>query len=228
MAEDGPVLVEAPAELWRVHRGADPLAFRPLQASSRAVPGAGNRFDSPDGSYGVLYFGSSLTGCFGEVLARLRPVPSLAKLVAAEWDAMRVMAPGQVPRDWRERRSAARVHLPEPLPFVDVDAARTHQHLRGELALGLSSLGYHDLDIALVCGPDRRVTQMISQWVYMAGLDVDQPKYAGLRYRSRVEDDWECWAVFADVPIEVDEVQPITLDLPELQAVAALFDLRLF
>jgi hypothetical protein len=111
---------------------------------------------------------------------------------------------------------------------VDIDAAGTHQHLRGELALGLSSLGYQDLDIATVRGPDRRVTQMISQWVYMAGLEADQPKYAGLRYRSRVEDAWECWAVFADAPIEVDEVRPISLDLPELQSVAALFDLRLF
>lgn len=61
------------------------------------------------------------------------------------------------------------VSLPDSLPFLDIDALATHQNLRTELALGLSSLGYHDLDIGMVRGADRGVTQMISQWTYMAG-----------------------------------------------------------
>lgn len=219
--------VEAPGRLWRVHRGADPLYLRPPKASSRLHPGAGNRFDSPDGDYGVLYFGSSLTGCFGEVLARLRPSPVLAALVADDWREMGVMQPGQVPRDWRERRNASEVSLPDSLPFLDVDAQATHQFLRTELALGLSSLGYQDLDIGMVRGADRRVTQMISRWAYMQGLPEENPRYAGLRYKSRVDDDWECWAVFDDVPIQVEEILPITLSMPELQAAAGALDLTI-
>lgn len=220
--------VEAPRRLWRVHRGADPLEVRRPRPSSRTHAGAGNRFDSPDGSYGVLYFGSTLTSCFGEVLARLRPDPVLAALVRDEWQEMGVMAPGQVPRDWRERRSASEVSLPDSLPFLDVDALATHQHLRTELALGLSALGYQDLDIGMVRGADRRVTQMISNWTYMAGLiEAEPPRYAGLRYKSRVDDDWECWAVFDDVPINVEEIRPLTLTMPELQAAAAALDLTI-
>lgn len=73
--------VEAPERLWRVHRGADPLHVRPPRPSTRMHAGAGDRFDSPDGEYGVLYVGSNLTSCFGEVLARLRPDPNLAAMV---------------------------------------------------------------------------------------------------------------------------------------------------
>jgi hypothetical protein len=217
--------VEAPERLWRVHRGADPLYVRRPRASTRSDPGAGNRFDSPDGSYGVLYFGSSLIGCLGEVLARLRPKPALAALVADDWAEMGVMGPGQVPRDWRERRSAAQVSLPDSLPFVDVDASATHQLLRTELALGLSSLGYQDLDISTVRGPDRRLTQMISQWAYMAGLEDDMPRYAGLRYKSRVDDAWECWAIFDEAPIQAEEIRPVTLSMPEFQHAASMLDL---
>ena len=220
-------MVRPPAQLWRVHRGDDPLLVHQARAGTRQHAGPGNRFDSPDGHFGVLYFATTLVGCFGEVLARLRPDPVLAQMVARDWKALGVMAPGQIPRDWRERRNASAVHLRGAQEFVDIDALVTHQVLRTELALGLAALGYQDLDISTVRGPDRRVTQMISQWAFAARTEQGQPRFAGLRYQSRLEDDWECWAVFADTDIEVEQIVPVSLQMSELQEVAQTFELTL-
>jgi hypothetical protein len=50
------------------------------------------------------------------------------------------------------------------------------------------------------------------------------------RYESRIRAGWECWALFddEDLGIEVVTKVPITLDMPDLVAVAALFDLQVF
>lgn len=56
-------------------------------------------------------------------------------------------------------------------------------------------------------------------------IEGQPPRYAGLHYRSRLENEWECWAVFDDVPIQVEEIRPITLNMPELQQAASPLDL---
>lgn len=70
---------------------------------------------------------------------------------------------------------------------------------------------------------------MISEWAYMASED-DEPRYAGIRYVSRLGSQWECWAVFDDddSELEVVEQRPITRDMPELQEIAELFGLTVF
>jgi hypothetical protein len=87
----------------------------------------------------------------------------------------------------------------------------------------------HDLDVAAVRGPDRRVTRLISDWTYLA-RDGGKPRYAGIRYESRLRSGWECWAVFddEDLQLEVLEVLPIPNDLPAFLRVARLFELRVF
>jgi len=86
------------AGLWRVGKAVDPMrgsrATPEVEHSSRQ----GNRFDSSEWS--TIYMGSTLEACFGETLARYRPKPDLADLVADDWQAF--MAPGQVPAEWRE------------------------------------------------------------------------------------------------------------------------------
>jgi hypothetical protein len=180
-------------------------------------------------AYGVLYFGSGLEVCFGETLARFRPSLDVLALVGDEWRELGFMAVGSVAADWRQRRTAVHVKLPSALSFVDVESPVTHQFLRRELALGLSAIGLTDLDVSTIRGPDRRVTQMISEWAYMA-TDGDRPRYAGIRYESRIRSGWECWALFDDEELDIDVVEtvPITLDMPELLDVAALFGLQVF
>lgn len=208
-------------------RGDNPLAV-PANLERPGSSG-GNRFDPLTMTYGVLYFGTDLEACFGETLARLRPSLELLALVKDEWEERGFMTVGTVAADWRQRRTAVHVRLPETLVFVDVESPVTHQFLRRELALGLSSIGLSDLDVSTVRGPDRRVTKMISEWAYMAADD-DQPRYAGIRYESRIRTGWECWALFddEDLDIQVIETVPITPDMPALMSVAKLFGLHIF
>lgn len=219
----GPEAVRAPeGGLWRVARGDAPLRV--------PLPGD-NRFDPLTVRSGVLYFGTDLVACFGEVLARFRPSLKLlaAVDVSEEWRDRGFMEVGGVPAQWRYRRSAVHVGLPPGSLFLDVESPVTHQFLREELALGLSALGLADLDVGIVRGPDRRVTQMIADWAYRA-VDDGQPRYSGIRYESRIRTGWECWALFDDeeLQIEVIEMLPITPDLEALGEVARLFGLRVF
>ena len=218
----GPHVVGAPrAGVWRVARGDDPL--------TPSEPSGTNRFDPLTVDVGVLYFGTDLETCFGETLARLRPSMTLLSVVADEWRAMGFMDVGAVAADWRLRRSAVHVRLPDDALFLDVESAATHQFLRKELALGLSALGLDDLDVPAVRGPDRRVTQLIADWAYMADEE-GAPLYAGIRYESRIRSGWECWALFDDEELELEVVEtlPVTPDMSAIKAVASLYGLQIF
>jgi hypothetical protein len=225
MAE--PEAVRAPrGGLWRVARGANPLAPPPQR---EVADGGVNRFDPLTIDSGVLYFGSDLDTCFGETLARLRPSLAVLAVVEEEWRARGFMDAGTVAADWRQRRTAVHIRLPEDALFLDAESPKTHQFLRQELALGLSALGFGDLDVAAVRGPDRRVTRLIADWAYLAE-DEGRPRYAGVRYESRLRSGWECWALFddEDMELEVIETLPVTREMPALQRVAGLFELRVF
>jgi hypothetical protein len=205
------------------------LTVRPIEGTRPRLASGGNRFDPQSYDYGVLYFGTTLQACFAEILARLRPDIKLLALVEEEWRQAGFMAGGAVPADWRQRRTAVQVRLLKGAVFVDLESVTTHQFLRVELAAGLAALGVGDLDVATVRGPDRRVTQLISEWAYMA-RDGDEPRYAGIRYLSRLGSQWECWAVFEDDERDfaVIERLPISKDMSELQEVAGLFGLTVF
>lgn len=218
-----PKVVLAPDEgFWRVGRISDPLAIRLPDPATLASPTAGNRFDSPDASYGVLYFGTSREVCFREILARFRPEPSLAALVKDEWQQLGWMEVGSLSREWREARGIVRVS-PEPMPFLDLEHPETLEHLRYELSLGLSALGVQDLDVSTVRGPDRRVTRLISDWAIHA--DLEAGPLGGIRYKSRLATDQDCWAVFGDVDLEQIEAAPLAKEDVDLRTVARQYSL---
>jgi len=210
-----------------VARGDNPLTV-PETAPGANLQSA-NRFDPLTMAYGVIYFASTLQACFGETLARFRPSLEILAIVGDEWRELGFMPAGSVPADWRQRRTAVHVKLPENLSFLDVESPITHQFLRGELALGLAAMGLTDLDVSTVRGPNRRVTQLISEWAYTAA-DGERALYAGIRYESRVRSGWECWALFDDEDFEIEVLEsiPITRDLPDLVAIAKLFELQVF
>ena len=151
-------------------------------------------------------------------------------VIADEWEGLHFMPVGGVPADWRFRRTAVRVRVPTDAVFLDVESGITHDYLQSPLALGLSALGVTELDVATVRGRDRRVTRLISEWAYSAtkpGTD-NEPAYAGVRYLSRLDTNWECWAVFEDTELQEEEKHPITLDMPDLRQVSDRWDLRVF
>jgi hypothetical protein len=215
--------------VWRIGRASDPYETRPpLGPDELNTPKAGNRFDSPLGTYSVLYFGTSLEACFGETLSRFRPDPALAAELEGEWSAGGWLKPGEVPASWRHRRLAVRVKTAEPLPFLDVEALRTRETLAKVLSPSLSVLGVSDLDVAVIRGGDRRITRFVSLWAWSQTKNDGSERYAGLRYLSRLNTAWECWAFFDRTATEELERRAITREDPALQEVAADFDLRVF
>lgn len=229
-------VVEAPpGGIWRVGRSPDPLAASdPLSPSELDQPHTGNRFDSPIGAFRVLYFATQLEGCYGETLARFRPDPALLALLREEWEERGWMHLGDVPAAWRQRRIAVRVQLKASdrfqggLRFLDVEAARTREALKHALAGPLAYWGHSDLDVATVRGEDRRVTRLIAQWAYDQADDAGHPLYAGVRYLSRLNSEWECWAVFEDVEMEEVDRKSVLATDSTLLGVADLYGLKVY
>jgi hypothetical protein len=226
--------VEAPPEgFWRVGRAPDPLQVgRPLEQEELDDPKLGNRWDSPLGDYSVVYFGSSLTVCYGETLARFRPDPAVASILAEEDDDS-FMRSGELPADWRVRRLAVRATVddsplmqqlfPDGPRFLDVEALETRESLRKALGDVLAFYGYDDLDVSVVRGGDRRITRWISFYAQRM-----RPRVAGIPYLSRLSSDWECWAVFDFVQLLELERRTILRTDPGLRQVAEIYDLSVF
>jgi len=194
-----PATIDYPTEgVWRLGRGPDPLRFRSPEPVSTAHHGAGNRFDSFHGNYGILYAATEARSCFAECLARFRPNPRLADIVRTAWSENGWMSVGSVPADWRNSRVLARVGIDGPLPFVDVTASETVEAFRSapQISSWLESFGVAEFDLSEIMGRDRRVTRLLSQWVAESVDDEDLPAYGGIRYMSRLGLDYECWAIF--------------------------------
>jgi hypothetical protein len=217
-----------PAGLWRVARG-EPFALRepssPLTGGA-ADPGIGNRFDSALANFRVWYFATELEGCYGETLATLRPDPAVVAAIDGEEDCF--MPLGQIAADWRQQRIAVRATFPEKRPFLDVEASSTRAFLRDRLAWLLASLELDDIDVAAIRSKDRRLTRWIAQWVWHSRHEIGFPNFAGIRFRSRLDSDWECWAVFEDVLPEELERRSILRQDEALQRVAELYRLDIF
>jgi hypothetical protein len=227
-----PVKVVTPPKegVWRVGRTPDPINFPPPpKADELDYPHAGNRFDSPTENFKVCYFATNLEACFGETLSRFRPNPALAEAAAEDG----FMQNGEVPADWRNQRIAVRASFvpSELLPtirFLDVEALKTRRALESELASLLAFYGYSELDVPTVRGGDRRVTRWIGKWAFEQRDDDGVPVFAGIRYLSRLNTEWECWAVFHDVEIKERSRQPIDQNNDALQAVGQEFGLTIF
>lgn len=140
------------------------------------------------------------------------------------------MGIGQVPADWRHQRVLVRADF-EPtesrptLRFLDVEARNTREHLRKRLAPILAHYGQTDLDVATVRGGDRRITRWIGKWAFDTRDEEGRRAYAGIRYLSRLDSEWELWAVFDDVGIRETAREPITRQNPDLLSIARSFDL---
>lgn len=88
-----------------------------------------------------------------------------------------------------------------------------------------------DVDLSLVMGPGRELTQRISRHIYEQRDVLGAPRFAGIRYVSRLDSTWECWAVFADrmlhIPGMPDRPETIPPDDPDLLEIASLFRLTI-
>ena len=214
----------------------DPLAWE------YALPDGtfGNRFDDPaaEGAsrFRVVYCAASPQAAFGETLARFRPsldllanLRDIADDTDEDFDEL-IFTSSVIPADWRLKRqiaSAAIAHTGHST-FVDIDATASQQLLREHLVARAMEYGLHDVDEASITGQMRAFTQSCPRFIYEQTDQAGTGLYAGIRYRSRLNPEWECWACFSDrVLFDVSFPRTIDLDDEALLDVARLFHLSI-
>jgi hypothetical protein len=227
---DSLATVRAPAgPVYRVGRSPDPFAPPDwIYAQSDGTFGgrfddvAGRRDDSPGRGFRTLYFATTVTGAFGEMLSRFRP--DLAVLAALGRSAS---ATSVVHADWAIVRRVGVTVLDPHASFVDIGDARTLMVLRRVLAPAARALSLPDVDLSAVTGPARALTQAAARHIYEEHDSAGLPCYAGIRYTSRLDRAWECWAVFSDrLRHRVVRVDAITAHGTALVEAAGVLGLR--
>jgi len=216
--------VEPDGPLHRVAREPDPWAWPDW---SYAGPDGtfGNRCDDPAASYRVLYASSQRVGAFVETLARFRPdLEVLAELEQIEGDDEPVAG---VPRSWLATRVVGATTVQGR--FVDAGDARSLATLRTALAASAIHFGLDEIDAATIrLKAPRAFTQTVSRFVYEHRDE--QGSFAGIRYSSRLGDQFVNWAIFepapdAASPFVSTSSDPVEADDPDIHA--ALEVLRL-
>lgn len=203
--------------LYRLGRLPDPLAWPPRQYAGDG------RFDDPLGEFRVLYVAEQRLACFIETLYRFRrPLAALAAERELPSDEAPPLATAILPPRWRQKRGFHRLRLAPAQRWLDLRSLDTREALRPVFASLLTHLRLPELDLSAVYGPHRVLTQGIARWAYDWG-------YAGLRYGSRYNEAFNCWAVFERPWIATftreGAIEPVAPDDPDLLAALALFDL---
>lgn len=180
------------------------------------------RWDDRRGTFRTLYVANSLFGCLLEVLAPLRPDPTLATefevIVEDEADAKNhaTIEPGEVDPAWLDHRAAGNAYLSGK--YCAVTATETVAALRPDFIGEALALGRVDFDVAaLKDGGTRELTQAISTHIY------ETTDLAGLWFASRHGDELQMWAIFerAGDPtvsprLSGTQALDLTVDTPDL------------
>lgn len=212
----------APRRIWRVGRAPDAWAW-PDWRFAGPDGTFGHRFDDPRGAYRVLYTGSERFGAFVEALAPYRPHPALLE---ARRDLSGVgpaegLAPGTLAAGWLSSRT-----IGEAQPrgaFADIGHSRSLRLLRERLGADAPGWGVDELDAAAIrLSAPRALTQAVSRIVFECVQHDGSTQFAGIRYRSRLGDEIDNWAIFerpADPPVLASaRSAPVARDDPDLVA----------
>jgi hypothetical protein len=234
--------------LFRLARGIDPFAPPEWERASLEDGTFGNRFDDPtalDGRpperrFRAIYCATQRIAAFGETLARFRVSPAvLAGLDAIEDEESteealagavdpRDRTRGFVSADWRFKRRLGQTTLAPDLVFADVADHRSLSRLRIDLRDVAAACGIDEIDLSALTSGQRRFTQRCARHIHDLRDDRGRPRFAGLRYVSRLDAAWECWAIFDDrfrhTPSFPDT---IAADDPDLLAIARVFRLTI-
>lgn len=184
-----------------------------------------NRFNDPEARFSVVYCASERAGAFGETIADFRRSIALLEMLAAVEDDEPVdealfglLVPGHpergvVPADWRFKRQIGCTVLSPHLRFVDILAPESMTHLRLHLGSLARRSGFGDVDSStILSATPRSWTQAAARYVYEVQDDVGEPAFAGIRYRSRLNLSWTCWAIFRDRMIDEPGTPQTSID----------------
>jgi hypothetical protein len=196
-------LVTTDAPIFRVARAPDPWAWPPWPYADDDGT-FGGRFDDPRGEYRVLYASSQREGAFAETLARYRRdlhVEAELRLIAGDGEDERypeLVDAAVVPKEWLESRllGTATHHG----AFVDLGHGDSFAHLRAALADRVLHYGLDDLDAGAIRRAPRGFTQEISRYVFARARTDSGDAVSGIRYGSRLGDEFVNWAIFEPSP----------------------------
>jgi hypothetical protein len=224
------VLVDVDEPVWRVGYTPDPWAWSGWEW---AVGGRFHgRWDDHAGNFRTVYAGSTLLGCLLEVLACLRPDPTLVDELSAivEEDTDEALHPtapaGAVAYDWLSTRLVGSATLRGRM--CAVTAAETIAALRPQFIGIALAMGLKDFDAAaLKDGRPRELTQRVATYLH------DTTDTSGVGFASRLGDDLALWAIFERAgdpevsPALVDrDHASLTADHPDLVEAFRLLGLR--
>ena len=214
--------------IYRVARGPDPWAWPPWMYAEE--DGTFNsRYDDPRGEYRVVYASSQREGAFSETLARYRVDLHVAgELQAIEGDRDDADYPepipvGLVPTEWPDTRLVGTAT--HEGGFVDLGHPDSLAHLRVALAHRVVHHGLDDLDAGAIRRAPRAFTQEISRYVFEHARNDDGEPIAGVRYLSRLGDEFVNWAIFEPSRPSDTDGHAIDRDDEALVAVFERFDL---
>lgn len=201
--------------VFRIARPPDPWAYQHW-AEAGDDGTFGNRWDDPESSYRVLYACSQRLGAFVETLSRFRPDPAVvAGLAEIEGEDTEALEPGHVPTSWLAGRLMGEGMLEGR--YADVGHSRSLSYLRQELSARVVHYGIADLDGAAIrLSAPRRFTQEISRLVYECTDPGERQQFAGIRYMSRLGEEFENWAIFEPGEPSDKATGPIRDDDPDL------------
>lgn len=238
------IAVPPPASpIYRVARKPyPPFEPRPWPAPKDARPDGtfGNRFDDPSGLWGVpekdrfraIYCAAQPAGAFGETIARfqvsLTLIADIGNVIEDEETEDDLI--GYIDDGWLKSVWLVHAQLDPSLRFADIEAAETIQTLRHAPAVArkAAELGFNTVDLSNIIGPQRLLTQTTARYIYEQVDDSGNPLFAGVRYISRLNEEWECWALF-DTRVRYSAVitEEIQADNPDLLNAGALLRVSL-
>ncbi|MGC5258924.1 RES domain-containing protein [Gordonia sp. DT218] len=173
----------------------------------------GGRWDDPAGVWRTLYVGDTRLACYLEVLACMRPDPTLTADLAAiddeDEDALLypTQPPGVIPRAWCDRRIVASGALYGE--FVLIGDMHTLATLRRGFRPLAIQMGLDDLDAAAIRDArPRALTQRISASLYPLTTRSAEP-VTGVEFSSRHADNRRLWAIY-ERPEDPDITPAIT------------------
>ena len=207
----GLVLVTGPSDfVWRIAKTSYGAMNPPLRQPDEDRRGWG-RYDVL--SHRTIYAARPQEAAYAESIAFARQKLSAIKIgdlfdesarvgarslldsVKEEWAERSHMPPGALPAGWRLDRLLFRLKLDPEAWFVDVEAGESVAVIRDQLASSWSTMGLEDFTVANLKAEDRAVTTAVSDWIWPKTLD-DGSLPAGIRFRSKHGNDWDCWAVW--------------------------------
>ncbi len=185
-----------PASLWQVRKPA---------RGPRS-----NRFDDPQGNYGVLYACSTRLGCFVETLQ------NLIRFHAFEAGSDDSGSPETVMNAWLATATIGTARIDGAFANI-CDSFWLETVRAGILPPDNDLQGVTYLDAAVMQSTNRRLTQQASRLVHA------RPDHAGIRYRSRFGHEIENWAIFDNKAIEiVNPGEAVNDDDPDLHTAVRL------